>query len=305
LDVDHVTDHPSGVKIQTRLNLDKDGSIWKSWQGHTFVPSGESQSITIGHEYDYGFDDIITWEDVERIWVELETEYVDLGNTQYFGQLNINELNVESNNWVQPYSENANITVYTVGTASTISNETTLFIKNWGVQDLITLFTHGISSDNNNITLFAGGDFVHNSIPLFLKTQHGLTDYMSLYIPGPSSADCISSMPLYIESRQFSKDGITLFITSPSGTNNNIPLYIQGLGTADGYLPYNNNVPLVIQGPDSGIDNNTIPLFIKSEAANNNIDLFIKSSVTSNLMDLFITGLGAPSGVLELYTHGF
>ena len=219
-------------------------------------------------------------------------------------------------------SDNDNLDLYVYGTAIASSGDITLYTKaeqgsvppEGDVSTTrVNLFVEGLSPDygSGNIPLYmwstpSGVGGVIAKTTLYTNSQYDKGYTLPLFLDG-GIGELTGSINLYIGKRwQNYNDSVDFYIAGPSGDNNNLNLYIQGLGESDGYYPDNASMNLFM-ARDSEAVAHRMPLYLSQKGVTNTLDLILSGvGIPSSSIPLYVYGSGAPpNNNLDLYTHGF
>jgi hypothetical protein len=219
-------------------------------------------------------------------------------------------------------SSTGNLDLFIDSDRAGISYQTTLYTYAEGFHGLqrILLLDDGTAvllDDGTVIYLDDGGGYY---IPLYMVGTSGTTlipDRMPLYIN--SEYDKAYTIPLYLKApigtinedmnlylyNKIPQNNLPLFMLGPSGINDDLNLYVRGLGTTDGAYPINNNMNLFM-ARESEATARSFPLFLQGPT-NNSLNAFMTGHmVAGSSVPLFVSGSGGPTFTdLEFYTHGF
>ncbi len=125
---------------------------------------------------------------------------------------------------------------------------------------------------------------------------------LDLFIQGSLVEPAV--LPLYIGGRGTGTYGtLDLFLYNDTQTET-LPLYIRGLGDADGHVPFSGQLDLYLcRWPSESLD-----LFIHGgpTEGTGSLDLYCQGHATATgWLPMYISGQGLGSGQLNLYVHGF
>jgi hypothetical protein len=172
------------------------------------------------------------------------------------------------------------------------------------------LFVEGLTPGeiNNSLEFFttatSGCVGIYKNTPLYI-CGIGRDQQLPLFIKAPIGKET-TYVPLYLESHFDSMNNIVdLYTIGPSGVNDELDLYINGLGTTDGALPTNVQMPLFIARDTESVMNTTT-LFLAQNDVVQNTDLFVQGvGIAHSSVPMYIYGSGVFYDSINLYSHGF
>lgn len=261
MDVDHITNHPSGVDITVDIEFDSGATDnWKVLRSEFNVPSGSySEKHYFTKHINMGEKPILV-SDISSSDVKIKTKYVNIGSQTYHGEVKINSVKVYIESTCVAATGLDDLDLYTIGSAATTTDSLDLFITgDQTSSESVDLFVEGTPSvaSGDTLTLFTDGLYYTINRPDFLLYIEGLqpdtlNSGVNLLTYGSNDNAVYKSMTLFVETDGLyePQNMLPLYIKSDDNdeTSDILNLFVKN----DPWTDVTNELTLVTFGP-SGI----------------------------------------------------